>query len=325
MEALSEASLGPSSSSLSVTSHSIAPSSPSPSSPWQASPPYATGPGAKHQSGSGDSPDHPAVADSGRRERSPSDSWECSAALGSCVQTANKPSTSQPPTQPRDSPATQTHWTGPHPSASQKHSVPHMHSRSPSSSSEHHCDPEERLHSRPQSLRSTPLSQHSPCPAPLPAPCNQTCPGTDPAVQDSMLHSPADPSLTPRPPSPSLEHRPARPMPVERWAENVTRYYNYQNALQSSCGLPCEELSELESLYRASLRAPSMPRGTRGASPQPTGRQGIASFKESRLRFNVLTCYYLTFKNLTFHCNLGQICFLSSKDFLYFVSYDGCL
>lgn len=34
---------------------------------------------------------------------------------------------------------------------------------------------------------------------------------------------------------------------------------------------PGEELSELESLYQASLLAPSMHRGSRGVSPQPSG------------------------------------------------------
>ncbi|XP_034148727.1 extensin-like [Esox lucius] len=56
-------------------------------------------------------------------------------------------------------------------------------------------------------------------------------------------------------------------MPVERWAENVSRYYNSQPA--PGVGSPCEELSELDSLYQASLQAASLPRATRGISPQP--------------------------------------------------------
>ncbi|XP_032408642.1 inactive ubiquitin carboxyl-terminal hydrolase 54-like isoform X4 [Xiphophorus hellerii] len=55
-------------------------------------------------------------------------------------------------------------------------------------------------------------------------------------------------------------------LPVQRWAENVNRYYNSQHAAAEG-----EELSELETLYQASLQAPSMPRGSRGVSPQPGG------------------------------------------------------
>ncbi|XP_013889809.1 inactive ubiquitin carboxyl-terminal hydrolase 54 [Austrofundulus limnaeus] len=67
-------------------------------------------------------------------------------------------------------------------------------------------------------------------------------------------------------------------LPVERWAENVNRYYGSQNAAGGGggCGEPVGELSELETLYQASLLAPSMHRGTRGVSPQPAGsRPGV--------------------------------------------------
>ncbi|XP_039624266.1 inactive ubiquitin carboxyl-terminal hydrolase 54a isoform X2 [Polypterus senegalus] len=52
-------------------------------------------------------------------------------------------------------------------------------------------------------------------------------------------------------------------MPVERWAENVTRYYGSQpdcsqhSAQRLKPESPCKELSELEFLYQRSLQAPS--------------------------------------------------------------------
>lgn len=79
----------------------------------------------------------------------------------------------------------------------------------------------------------------------------------------SSLYSPPDfPSNVP-PPPPSQDYTAA--LPVERWAENVNRYYGSQNASAGD-----EELSELDSLYQASLMAPSMHRGNRRLSPQPT-------------------------------------------------------
>ncbi|KAG7280287.1 hypothetical protein CRUP_026828, partial [Coryphaenoides rupestris] len=59
-------------------------------------------------------------------------------------------------------------------------------------------------------------------------------------------------------------------MPVEHRALNVSRYYNSQNTLHGS---PNQELSELDALYQASLRAPSMHRGsntTASRSKTPT-------------------------------------------------------
>ncbi|XP_066534974.1 inactive ubiquitin carboxyl-terminal hydrolase 54a [Hoplias malabaricus] len=292
VEALPEASLSPPSS-VPIMPNSTAPSTPSPlpSSPWHASPPYTSGFGPKPQDSSGDKPDHPGVANNGQHERSHSDSWEHSTNSNACVQSASKSSPLQPPSVLRESPASQTHRTNKHPSASQSLIVPHVHSRTPSTSSSLHCDSEERLHSQQPSLRKSPHCQHSRTPDtsetsswPAPPELQYSLPGrtldnldSSPKTQEYKLYSLVDPCLSPRPPSAPLESPPARAMPVERWAENVTSYYNSQNALQASCSSPTEELSELESLYRASLQAPSIPRGNRGTSPQPTGRQGPAA------------------------------------------------
>ncbi|KAA0717884.1 Inactive ubiquitin carboxyl-terminal hydrolase 54 [Triplophysa tibetana] len=94
------------------------------------------------------------------------------------------------------------------------------------------------------------------------------------APADASLHSPVD-LHSPCPTA--LEQRPAAPMPVERWAENVNRYYNSQNSALSGRESPCEELSELDSLYQASLKAPSMPRVPQGNSPQPANRTGSSA------------------------------------------------
>lgn len=146
---------------------------------------------------------------------------------------------------------------------------------------------------RPQSLHGLTHAPHShasdACQKSLPAHSrNWSCrslerPDRRPNVMDSSPYSPADlrsPS-SPCPPSlssPALEQHPASPMPVERWAENVNRYYNSQNFVRSGRGSPCEELSELDSLYQASLKAPSMPRAPRGPSPQLASRTG--NFKQ---------------------------------------------
>uniref|UniRef100_A0A3B3XDV4 Uncharacterized protein n=2 Tax=Poecilia mexicana TaxID=48701 RepID=A0A3B3XDV4_9TELE len=63
-------------------------------------------------------------------------------------------------------------------------------------------------------------------------------------------------------------------LPVQRWAENVNRYYNSQHAAAGGAA-EGEELSELETLYQASLQAPSMQRGSRGVSPQPGGSRAV--------------------------------------------------
>ncbi|XP_073337660.1 ubiquitin carboxyl-terminal hydrolase 54-like isoform X2 [Pagrus major] len=96
----------------------------------------------------------------------------------------------------------------------------------------------------------------------------------------SPCHSPPD-SPSPAPPPvrttspPPADYRAA--LPVERWAENVNRYYGSQNASGGGgVAAPDEELSELDSLYQASLLAPSMHRGSRGVSPQPiNSRPGV--------------------------------------------------
>ncbi|XP_072246548.1 inactive ubiquitin carboxyl-terminal hydrolase 54a isoform X2 [Leuresthes tenuis] len=87
------------------------------------------------------------------------------------------------------------------------------------------------------------------------------------APLDSPSNAPlaSRPGQTP-PAPPSRDYRAT--LPVERWAENVNRYYGSQNAAAGGA-VPGEELSELETLYQASLLAPSMHRGNRGVSPQP--------------------------------------------------------
>ncbi|KAG1927086.1 inactive ubiquitin carboxyl-terminal hydrolase 54a isoform X5 [Pimephales promelas] len=154
---------------------------------------------------------------------------------------------------------------------------------------------------RPQSLHGLTQAPHSrasdACQKSLPAPSrNWSCrslgrPDRSPTVMDSSLYSPADfrPPSSPCPPtlsSPALEQHPAGPMPVERWAENVNRYYNSQNCVRSGRGSPCEELSELDSLYQASLKAPSMPRAPLGPSPQLASRSGPAASRKHNSGFS---------------------------------------
>ncbi|KAM7385161.1 hypothetical protein PAMP_001257 [Pampus punctatissimus] len=103
----------------------------------------------------------------------------------------------------------------------------------------------------------------------------------DPPISSPLYSNPDSTSNLPpasRPgriasPPPSQDYRAA--LPVERWAENVNRYYGSQNATGGGGGglEPGEELSELDSLYQASLLAPSMHRGSRGVSPQPTSNK----------------------------------------------------
>ncbi|KAM6996882.1 LOW QUALITY PROTEIN: inactive ubiquitin carboxyl-terminal hydrolase 54a [Tautogolabrus adspersus] len=103
----------------------------------------------------------------------------------------------------------------------------------------------------------------------------------DPPLSSRPYSPPESPSSAPPPPvswpglapslPPSHDYRAA--LPVERWAENVNRYYGSQNATVGGGAMPDEELSELDSLYQASLLAPTMPRGSRGVSPQPTNNK----------------------------------------------------
>ncbi|XP_042288359.1 inactive ubiquitin carboxyl-terminal hydrolase 54a isoform X2 [Thunnus maccoyii] len=90
-----------------------------------------------------------------------------------------------------------------------------------------------------------------------------------PPDSTSDLPAASRPGRTASPP-PSQDYRAA--LPVERWAENVNRYYGSQNATGGGAEHG-EELSELDSLYQASLLAPSMHRGSRGVSPQPTSNK----------------------------------------------------
>ncbi|XP_059422505.1 inactive ubiquitin carboxyl-terminal hydrolase 54a isoform X2 [Carassius carassius] len=148
---------------------------------------------------------------------------------------------------------------------------------------------------RPLSLHGLTHTSHShasdACQKSLPAPLrNWPChslehPDGSPTLMESSPYSPADlrSPLSPCPPSlssPAQDQRPAGPMPVERWAQNVNRYYNSQNSAPSGCGSPCEELSELDSLYQASLKAPSMPRAPQGPSPQIANRPGPAASRK---------------------------------------------
>lgn len=250
MDALSESSLGP------PLPSSIMPHSPAPSTP-DLSHSYFR-----------ESPEPPSSSDNRQRQHSHSDSQErsSSSARSTCKPSASPVSVfavNSPPQMPspaRDRPEAHTHGHNHHPPVSRSFSVPRS-----SSSSDHYS-----LDEKPQMLR----PQHSPHINPLPP----QHPDTLPPAHNSIPPSPSSSCLVPR------SNSPARPMPVESWAENVTRYYNSQNASQP-CGSPCEELSELDSLYRASLRAPSTPRGSSGPSPHPTVRQGIYLLQENDLRF----------------------------------------
>ncbi|KAG7333869.1 hypothetical protein KOW79_002276 [Hemibagrus wyckioides] len=242
VDALSESSLGP------PLPSSIMPHSPAPSTP-DLSHSYFR-----------ESPEHRSSSDYRQRQHTHSDSQErsSSSACSTCKPSASPVSVfavNSPPQMPspaRDRPEAHTHGHNHHPPVSRSFSVPRS-----SSSSDHYS-----LEEKPQMLH----PQHSPHINPLPPQHHDTLP----PAQNSIPSSPSSSCLIPR------SNSPARPMPVERWAENVTRYYNSQNASQP-CGSPCEELSELDSLYRASLRAPSKPRGSSGPSPHPTGRQGPAA------------------------------------------------
>ncbi|XP_053535788.1 inactive ubiquitin carboxyl-terminal hydrolase 54a isoform X2 [Ictalurus punctatus] len=240
VDALSEASLGPS------LSSQIIPHSPAPSTP-DLSHSYFR-----------ESLERPSSIDNKQHQYSHSDSQEHSP---TSARTTSKPSASsasmftannasQMPA--RDGPEAHTHGHNHRPPMSRSFSVP----RSSFSSDQYSLEEKPQLlHSQQSSLFNPPPSQRA---------------DTAPPTPNFMSSSPSSPCLMPRSTSP------ARPMPVERWAENVTRYYNSQNASQP-CGSPCEELSELDSLYRASLRAPSKPRASCGPSPNPTGRQGPAA------------------------------------------------
>ncbi|XP_075902382.1 inactive ubiquitin carboxyl-terminal hydrolase 54a isoform X2 [Nelusetta ayraudi] len=111
-----------------------------------------------------------------------------------------------------------------------------------------------------------PLTTTTSRPAPPPAACASrkwSCLHPDHLPAAAAIGAP--PPLIPSPPRP--HHGDPSPygaaLPVERWAHNVSRYYSSQSAsLPRGAAPPTEELSELESLYQASLLAPSMQRGS---------------------------------------------------------------
>nr|XP_019966270.1 PREDICTED: pollen-specific leucine-rich repeat extensin-like protein 2 [Paralichthys olivaceus] len=147
-----------------------------------------------------------------------------------------------------------------------------------------------------QGQTTPPLSSSTSRVAPPPPTRNWSCLHLDPPddvvdSSDPPTYATADsPSSAPPPPVNQPDQAPSAPpaqshralLPVERWAENVNRYFSFKNAAGEGEGgggggeeaaSPCEELSELDSLYQASLLAPSMHRGSRGVSPQPTGNK----------------------------------------------------
>lgn len=68
---------------------------------------------------------------------------------------------------------------------------------------------------------------------------------------------------------------PREALPVERWAENVNRYYSSQKATGGG-EVADEGLSELDSLYQASLLAPSMQRSSCRLKPGQSPRTGTS-------------------------------------------------
>uniref|UniRef100_A0A3B4TF85 Uncharacterized protein n=1 Tax=Seriola dumerili TaxID=41447 RepID=A0A3B4TF85_SERDU len=115
------------------------------------------------------------------------------------------------------------------------------------------------------------------------------------------------------PPSQDYSHT----LPVERWAENVNRYYGSQNAAGGAGGegaVPSEELSELDSLYQASLLAPSMHRGSRGVSPQPTGNRPGKTYMFDHMRQLCVLCHQslLRLSAASLCCAVNDLCSLTS-------------
>ncbi|XP_055758143.1 inactive ubiquitin carboxyl-terminal hydrolase 54a isoform X2 [Salvelinus fontinalis] len=200
----------------------------------------------------------------------------------------------QPPALPNYKPAASPHWNS-NPAA-QTLPTPHPHSRTPSpvshtSEERGHANMENVYPRRPSLCPSQPPPAHQNHSSPVSISSNTSRLGPPPpptrnwsglslgrpdAVDSPFYTPPTDshypppaPSRPGRTPSPaSGDYRSGAAMPVDHWAENVTRFYNFQPA--PVVGSPCEELSELDSLYQASLQAPSLPRAPRGVSPQPT-------------------------------------------------------
>ncbi|XP_055083402.1 inactive ubiquitin carboxyl-terminal hydrolase 54-like isoform X2 [Periophthalmus magnuspinnatus] len=102
---------------------------------------------------------------------------------------------------------------------------------------------------------------------------------------NSSLPSPSGttPPCAPRPTHtftpPSSQNYRAATLPVERWAENVNRYYGAMSPAPGNeirASEATEELSELDCLYQASLRAPTVDRTSYGANPQQANnRTGV--------------------------------------------------
>ncbi|XP_069581542.1 uncharacterized protein [Brachyistius frenatus] len=127
----------------------------------------------------------------------------------------------------------------------------------------------------------------------------------NPPISPLLYSSPDSPSDAPpfvirtASPPPPQDYRAA--LPVERWAENVNRYYGSQSATGGEGGgvkggaAPGEELSELDSLYQASLLAPSMHRGSRGVSPQPAGSKPVPLLHLPLFPLLHLPLYFLSF------------------------------
>lgn len=102
------------------------------------------------------------------------------------------------------------------------------------------------------------------------------------------LHGPYSTVTCSRPGAPLSSRggtRPEPPMPVERWAENVTQYYNSQLPKGRHRGPPVHELSELDSLYQASLQVPTMPRVLQNHSPPGNGNSTFYSLFCCQLKF----------------------------------------
>ncbi|KAG7462606.1 hypothetical protein MATL_G00186570 [Megalops atlanticus] len=161
---------------------------------------------------------------------------------------------------------------------------------------------------RPQGYPRSPRSSRSPSRQPLPTPplqdlppapsgSHRTAPPPDSRnwsswsldgldSTDTPFYTPPDSHCHPahskpgRPSPPAEGARPGPAMPVERWAENVTRYYNSQHAPDLGRESPSAELSELDSLYQASLQAPSIPRALQSANPHTTGKPVMAAARK---------------------------------------------
>ncbi|XP_035610028.1 inactive ubiquitin carboxyl-terminal hydrolase 54-like isoform X2 [Oncorhynchus keta] len=188
----------------------------------------------------------------------------------------------QPPALPNYKPAASPHWNS-NPAA-QTLPTPHPHPRTPSPVS--HANMENAYPRRPSlgpsqppPAHQNPTSSNTSRLGPPPPPTRNWSGlslGRPDAVDSPFYTPPTDshypppaPSRPGRTPSPaSGDYRSGAAMPVDQWAENVTRFYNSQP--DPVVGSPCKELSELDSLYQASLQAPSLPRAPRGVSPQPT-------------------------------------------------------